>query len=213
MKALLGTKLGMTQIFDPANGGALGVTVIEVMPATVTRVKTAESDGYEAALVGAGEKKRAGKALLGQHDGKTAFKVLKEFRDLPAKAGDTLGLDQFEAGEDVQVSSVSKGKGFQGTIKRHNFSRGPKTHGSRNYRRPGSIGGTGASRVFPGQKMPGRMGNQTVTQRGLQIAAIHTDDNVLLLKGSVPGKPGTLVTVTSRADAPQAEAEKTEEQS
>jgi large subunit ribosomal protein L3 len=212
MKALLGTKLGMTQIFDPANGGALGVTVVEVLPAKVTRVKTADSDGYEAVVVGAGEKKRAGKALLGQADGKTAFQLLKEFRGLSVAAGDTLGLDQFEAGEDVQVSAVSKGKGFQGTIKRHNFSRGPKTHGSRNYRRPGSIGGTGASRVFPGQKMPGRMGNETVTQRGLKVAAIHPEDNVLLLHGSVPGKPGTVVTITSRADAPQAESQ-TEDQS
>lgn len=195
----------MTQIFDPANGGALGVTAVEVLPTTVTRVKTAESDGYDAVVVGAGEKKRAGKVLLGQADGKKAYQLLKEFRGLSVKTGDTLSIDQFEAGEDVQVSAVSKGKGFQGTIKRHNFSRGPKTHGSRNYRRPGSVGGTGAARVFAGQKMPGRMGNETVTQRGIRVAAIHAEDNVVLLHGSVPGKPGTVVTITSRADAPTAE--------
>lgn len=201
----------MTQIFDPTTGGALGVTAVEVMPATVTRVKTAESDGYAAAVVGVGERKRAGKAAVGQAKGKSAYRVLQEFRDLSAKSGDTLGVDQFESGEDVQVSALSKGKGFQGTVKRHNFSRGPMTHGSRNQRRPGSIGGTGAQRVFKGQKMPGRMGHARVTQRGVRIAAIHAEDNVLLLHGSVPGSPGTLVTVTSRTDAPQAES--SEEQS
>ena len=196
----------MTQIFDPATGGALGVTAIEVMPATVTRVKTAESDGYQAVVVGAGERKRAGKTAIGQSRAKTAYRVLQEFRDLAAKSGDALGLDQFESGEDVQVSAVSKGKGFQGTVKRHNFARGPMTHGSRNQRRPGSIGGTGAQRVFKGQKMPGRMGHARVTQRGIRIAAIHLEDNVLLLHGSVPGSPGTLVSVTSRADVPQAKS-------
>ena len=199
MKALLGTKLGMTQIFDPATGGALGVTAVEVLPATVLRAKTTDSDGYAAVQVAAGKAKNLGKAALGQRGGKP-LRILTEFRDLSAKVGDELGLDQFEAGEDVQVSALSKGKGFQGTVKRHNFSRGPMTHGSRNQRRPGSIGGTGAQRVFKGQKMPGRMGHQVVTQRGLKIAAIHAEDNVLLLHGSVPGSPGTTVTVTSRAD-------------
>lgn len=206
MKALLGTKLGMTQIFDPTTGGALGVTAVEVLPATVIRLKTADSDGYEAAVVGAGERKRAGKAAAGQSGGKAAYRVLQEFRGLAVKSGDTLGVDQFESGEDVQVSAVSKGKGFQGTVKRHNFSRGPMTHGSRNQRRPGSIGGTGAQRVFKGQKMPGRMGHQRITQRGIRIAAIHAEDNVVLLHGSVPGSPGTLVSVTSRADTPVSDA-------
>lgn len=207
MKALIGTKLGMTSIFDET-GRQVGATAVEVMPAEVLRQKSANKDGYEAIVVGAGEAKeaRVGKSVRGQSQGK-ARRVLKEF---PKET--TLGLDQLKAGERVKVSAVSKGKGFQGTVKRHNFSRGPMTHGSRNKRRPGSIGGTGAQRVFAGQKMPGRMGNATVTQRNLRIAAIHAEDNLLLLDGSVPGPAGSLVTITSDAPAAKADEQAVKEQ-
>ena len=190
----------MTSIFDET-GREVGATAVEILEAEVVRVK-GDKDGYEAVQVGAGQAKKLGKSVAGQGKGKS-YKVLKEFPVLRdgIKAGDKLGIEQLEAGERVQVSATSKGKGFQGTIKRYNFSRGPMTHGSRNKRRPGSIGGTGAQRVFAGQKMPGRMGNQTVTQRNLRVAAVHSDDKVVLLDGSVPGPPGSLVTITSLAEA------------
>ncbi len=192
MKVLLGKKLGMTQFFG-SNGRAIGVTAIEVWPATVLRLRTTQSDGYEAMQLAAGSKKRAGKAALGQGGG-TAYHVIAEFpKTADVKAGDVLGIEQLEAGQHVTVSATSKGKGFQGTVKRHNFHRGPKTHGSRNYRAPGSIGGTDAARVFPGQKMPGRMGAARTTTRNLAVAAIHSEDNVVLLQGSVPGPAGGLV--------------------
>lgn len=195
MKVLIGEKLGMTRIFDQ-DGRAFGVTAVKVWPGTVVRVKTAATDGYEAVQVGAGAAKGRGKAFLGQTGGK-AYRVLREFPKTSddVAPGATLDLDQLETGQEVSVTAVSKGKGFQGTVKRHNFSRGPKSHGSRNYRRPGSIGGTGASRVFPGQKMPGRMGNARVTQKNLIVAGIEAEDAVVLLRGSVPGPPGGVVTL------------------
>ncbi len=211
MKVLLGKKLGMTTIFDDA-GRSLGVTAVEVWPATVLRLRTAQKDGYEAMQLGAGTakaprgSKTPRKTAVGNGGG-TAYAVIKEFPlvtvgegdDGPAIApGATLGIDQLEAGERLTVTAASKGKGFQGTVKRHNFSRGPKSHGSRNYRAPGSIGGTGAARVFPGQKMPGRMGATPVTTLGLKVAAVRTDENVVLLTGSVPGPVGSLVTMRSR---------------
>ena len=199
MKVLIGEKIGMTRIFDQ-DGRSFGVTAVKALPGTVVKLRTAEKDGYEAMIVGAGEAKGRGKAFLGQTGGK-AYRTLQEF---PKAKGDiapgaTLGLDQLEAGEKVSVTATSKGKGFQGTVKRHNFSRGPKTHGSRNYRAPGSIGGTGAARVFPGQKMPGRMGNERVTAKNLTVAAIETEEQVVLLRGSVPGPIGSLVTMRSAA--------------
>lgn len=195
MKVLLGKKLGMLQQFTET-GAAVGVTVIEALPATVLRLRSEEKDGYAAMQVGAREKLRAGKAATGQGNG-TAYQVVREFPVVSddIKPGSTLGLEQFEEGEKVHVSAVSKGKGFQGTIKRHNFSRGPMTHGSRNQRLPGSIGGTDAARVFPGQKMAGRMGAAKVTTKNLVVTAIHPDDNVILLRGSVPGPNGVIVTV------------------
>lgn len=195
MKVLIGKKLGMTQIFSE-DGRALGVTAVEVWPAKVLRVKNEGSEGYDAVQVGAGTVKKAGKAVLGQTGG-TPYAVVKEFPKPSddVAVGAQLGLDQVEVGDKLNVTAVSKGKGFQGTVKRHNFSRGPETHGSRNHRAPGSIGGTGAQRVFAGQKMPGRMGNEQVTTKNVKVAAIHTDVNVVLLAGSVPGPIGQTVTL------------------
>ena len=198
MKVLFGQKIGMTQIFQE-DGKSLGVTAVEIWPATVIKLKTADKDGYEAMQVGAGTAKNVGKSVLGQTGG-TAYKVVAEF---PKSAEDVapgakLGIDQLATGDKLKVSATSKGKGFQGTVKRYNFSRGPKTHGSRNYRAPGSIGGTDAARVFPGQKMPGRMGAEKVTQRNVEVAAVHPDEGVVLLKGSVPGPTGS--TVLMRAE-------------
>ncbi|MEX1113519.1 MAG: 50S ribosomal protein L3 [Patescibacteria group bacterium] len=197
MKILIGEKIGMTQVFDTA-GNAVGATVLKVWPSTVVRLRTKERDGYEAMQVGAGTAKeaRVGKAVLGQTKG-TAYRVLAEFPKASddIAVGATLGTDQVDAGELVNVTSVSKGKGFQGTVKRHNFSRGPKTHGSRNYRAPGSIGGTGASRVFPGQKMPGRMGNEQVTTRNLAVLSVDAEEGLLILRGGVPGPRGSVVTI------------------
>lgn len=218
MKVLIGKKLGMMQHFAE-DGSASGVTAIEVWPATVVRLRKMDKDGYEAMQLGAASPKRAtkksakkddtapsrragktGKAVLGQTKGK-AYDFLGEFplADDEVKAGSKLGIDQFEAGERLHATAVSKGKGFQGTIKRHNFSRGPMTHGSRNQRKPGSIGGTDAARVFPGQKMPGRMGAERVSTKNLKVAGIHAEDNVILIEGSVPGPTGSVVTLrTSR---------------
>jgi large subunit ribosomal protein L3 len=196
-KTLIGEKVGMTQVFDTA-GNAVGATVLKVWPSTVVRLRTKDKDGYEAMQVGAGSAKvkRIGKAVLGQSGGK-AYRVLAEFPKTKddITVGAVLGVDQLQAGELVHVTSVSKGKGFQGTIKRHNFSRGPKTHGSRNYRRPGSIGGTGASRVFAGQKMPGRMGADRVTTRNVLVLSVDESEGLVILRGSVSGPNGAVVTV------------------
>jgi large subunit ribosomal protein L3 len=192
---LIAEKVGMTRMFDAA-GTAVGATVLKVLPATVLRLKTQEKDGYEAVQVGAGTDKlgkNAGKAIAGQGGGK-AYRVIKEFPQTgELEKGQTIGLEQVKAGDVVNVTSTSKGKGFQGTVKRYNFSTGPKTHGSRNYRPPGSIGGTGAARVFPGQKMPGHMGAETVTTRGLAVVAVHEDEEAVLVRGAVPGPKGALV--------------------
>lgn len=192
---LIAEKAGMTRMFDAA-GTAVGATVLKVLPAKVLRLKTEEKDGYEAVQVGAGTTKlgkNAGKAVAGQGGGK-AYRVIKEFPKVgELEKGQTIGLEQVKAGDVVDVTSTSKGKGFQGTVKRYNFSTGPKTHGSRNYRPPGSIGGTGAARVFPGQKMPGRMGAETVTTRNLAVVAVHRDEEAVLVRGAVPGPRGALV--------------------
>lgn len=212
MKVLIGKKLGMMQHFAE-DGSAAGVTAVEVWPAKVIRLRTTDKDGYQAMQLAASPKRpsqaasdrtpvhragKAGKAVLGQTKGK-AYAYFGEFpvANDDIKAGSTLDIDQVETGELLHATGVSKGKGFQGTIKRHNFSRGPMTHGSRNQRRPGSIGGTDAARVFPGQKMPGRMGAERVTTKNLKVAGIHPDDNVILMEGSIPGPTGTVVTLRS----------------
>src|SRR3954447_12407143 len=209
MAAILGKKLGMTQVFRE-DGEVVPVTVIEAGPCKVTAVRDSDRDGYAAVQLAFGEVKegKLSKAEEGhlKKAGSAPMRHLVEFRDedLGAageegegpKIGDDVTVTSFESGQKVKVSGVSIGKGFQGGIKRHNFSRGPVTHGSHNVRAPGSIGASAfPARVFKGMKMPGQMGNKRVTQRGLEIAEVDADRNLLLIKGSVPGSRNGIVEV------------------
>ncbi len=199
MKGIIGKKLGMTQVFDPETGVVTPVTVIQAGPCPVVQVKTQATDGYEAvqlAFAPVAERKLS-KGELG-HLAKTKVaphRHLIEFRG-PSELvpGETVTVEAFEAGETIKVAGVSIGKGFAGTIKRHNFSRGPVTHGSHNIRKPGSIGASATpSRVFKGMKMAGRMGGKRITQVGLTVHAVDAELNLLLVKGAVPGpKNGVL---------------------
>ncbi len=205
MAAILGKKLGMTQVFRE-DGEVVPVTVIEAGPCKVTAVRDQEKDGYSAVQLAFGEAKpgKLSKAEEGhtKKAGAEPMRHLVEFRNenLGAEDGPKIGDDvtvaSFEAGQKVKVSGTSIGKGFQGGIKRHNFSRGPVSHGSHNVRAPGSIGAsTFPARVFKGMRMPGQMGNKRITQKGLEIADIDADRNLLLIKGSVPGSRNALVEV------------------
>ena len=207
-KALIGKKVGMTQIFDE-NGVVIPVTVIEAGPCVVAQVKTLENDGYEAVQLGFGEvkEKHLNKPEKG-HFSKanvTAKKHLREFR-LDSiegiKVGDELKADVFAAGEKIDVQGTSKGKGFQGVIKRHGQHRGPMGHGSMYHRRPGSMGATSTpGRVFKGKKLPGHMGSVTVTIQNLDIVRVDMDKNVILVKGSVPGAKGSILKIKSAIKA------------
>ena len=207
MAAILGKKLGMTQVFKE-DGTVVPVTVIEAGPCKVTAVRDADRDGYAAVQLAFGEAKegKLSKAEEGhlKKAGSAPMRHLVEFRDedLGAeegegpKIGDDVTVSAFEAGQLVKVSGVSIGKGFQGGIKRHNFSRGPVSHGSHNVRAPGSIGASAfPARVFKGMKMPGQMGNKRITQKGLEVADIDAERNLLLIKGSVPGSKNAVVEV------------------
>ena len=199
---VIGEKLGMTQVFDD-NGTCVPVTVIKVDPLVVTQVKTVETDGYNAIQVATTpcKEKHLTKAQIGhlKKNEISAYRTLKEFRvENPSeyKIGQTIDLSVLSSVEKVDVTGKSIGKGFQGTVKRHNFSRGPMGHGSKNHREPGSIGaGTSPSRVFKGKRMAGNMGNEMVTVAKLKIVKIDSDKNLILLKGSVPGPEGKLVTI------------------
>jgi large subunit ribosomal protein L3 len=205
MAAILGKKLGMTQVFGE-DGVVTPVTVIEAGPCKVTAIREPERDGYAAVQLAFGEVKK-GKLSRAEEGhlkkaGAEPMRHLVEFRDaeLDAEDGPKLGDDVtvscFEPGQKVKVSGVSIGKGFQGGIKRHNFSRGPVSHGSHNVRAPGSIGASAfPARVFKGMRMPGQMGNKRVTQRGLEIADVDAERNLLLIKGSVPGSRNAVVEV------------------
>ena len=207
-KALIGKKLGMTQIFDE-NGVVIPVTVIEAGPCVVAQVKTLENDGYEAVQLGFGDVKenKINKPVKG-HFAKanvTAKKHLREFR-LDSiegiKVGDELKADVFVAGDKIDVQGTSKGKGFQGVIKRHGQHRGPMGHGSMYHRRPGSMGATSTpGRVFKGKKLPGHMGRITVTIQNLDVVRVDMDKNVILVKGSVPGAKGAILKVKSAVKA------------
>ena len=207
MGALLGRKLGMTQVFDPEDGHVERVTVVEAGPCWVTGIRSDERDGYNAVQLGFGatREKKLTKGQLG-HLGKAdapPLRRLVEFRDEAGEhlVGDQLTVgDVFEKGQTVKVSGTSKGKGFQGTIKRHNFSMGPVSHGSHNVRAPGSIGASATpSRVFKGTRNPGQMGNERVTQRGLEIVDVRAEDNLLLVRGAVPGPKGGIVEIRTEA--------------
>ncbi|HET8823094.1 MAG TPA: 50S ribosomal protein L3 [Thermoleophilaceae bacterium] len=205
MAGLLGRKIGMTQVFDPDDGRVERVTVIEAGPCFVTGIRRAERDGYDAIQVAFGEvrEKKLNKPKLG-HLKKAGVGNLKHLAEFRGEAGELeVGAELsvgsvFEKGQTVKVSGRSKGKGFAGTIKRHNFASGPKSHGSHNVRAPGSIGASAdPARVFKGIRGPGQMGNKRVTQRGLEVVDIR--DNLLLVRGSVPGAKGTVVEIRSDA--------------
>src|SRR5256714_1052978 len=191
----------MTQRFRD-DGRVDRVTVLEAGPCHVTAIRTAGRDGYDAVQLGFGaaREKRLTKPQLGhlKKAGVPPVRVVAECRDEAGElqVGDEVRVDVFEPGQVVKVSGVSKGKGFQGTIKRHNFSRGPESHGSHNVRAPGSIGASATpSRVFKGIRGPGQMGNRRVTQRGLEVVDVRAGDNLLLLRGSVPGPRGSIVEI------------------
>jgi large subunit ribosomal protein L3 len=196
---LIGRKVGMTQVFQP-NGTMVSVSVVHVTPNTVTRLRTDERDGYTAVQLGAGERRRLTKPLAGQLKDLPRVRTIREFRLDSAdeyEVGQQITVaDVFAEGDLIDVTGVSKGKGFAGTIKRHNFSRGPKTHGSDNYRKPGSIGpGTTPGRVYKGLKMSGHMGHDRVTLKKLRVIRVDAERNLILVKGSVPGAPGALTFV------------------
>jgi large subunit ribosomal protein L3 len=200
VNALIGKKLGMSQLFSP-DGEVTPVTVIQAGPCTVTQIKSVESDGYNAVQLSFGEKKpqRTNKQLLGhfKKSGKGPFAVVREARvdDVGEfELGQEVSADIFQVGELVHVVGRSKGKGFAGTIKRWNFSRGPMSHGGMNKRPPGSVGCSASpSRVIKGRKMPGQMGNRRATVKGLMVVDIRPEENIILIRGAVPGGRNGLV--------------------
>ena len=195
---LIGRKLGMTSVFAD-DGTMVPVSVVAIQPNTVTRLRTGERDGYTAVQLGTEPAKRLTRPEAGQLKDLPQVATVREFRVASVddyEVGQTLGVDLFEAGELVDVTGVSKGRGFAGTVKRHNFSRGPKTHGSDNYRKPGSIGpGTTPGRVYRGLRMAGHMGSERTTVRKLHVVRADAERNLLLIRGAVPGPRGTLLLV------------------
>lgn len=204
-KGILGKKVGMTQIFTES-GEFIPVTVIEATPNVVLQVKTVETDGYEAVQVGFDDKREvlSNKPAKG-HVAKanTAPKrFIREFKNIEGlEVGSEITVDTFEAGDVVDVTGTTKGKGFQGVIKRHGQARGPMAHGSRYHRRPGSMGSIAANRVLKGKKLPGQTGGNIVTVQNLEIVKVDTERNVLLIKGNVPGAKKSLVMVRSAVKA------------
>jgi len=201
IKAILGKKLKMSQVFDE-KGKPIPVTVVEAGPCYVTAIKTKEKDGYEAVQIGYGKTKKLTKpeeSHLKKAGIKEKLKNLREFRVKDSgtlkslKPGDKIDVSIFKEGDKVTISGISKGKGFAGVIKRWGFARGPETHGSDHHRHPGSIGSMFPQRVLPGKKMPGRMGVEKITVKGLQIVKVLPGTNILMIKGAVPGpKKGLL---------------------
>lgn len=203
MKSILGKKLGMSQMFDPESGAMTPVTVIEAGPCPVVQVKSAETDGYDAVQLAFGEveARKLSKPEIGHLEkaGVAPHRHLVEFRGESGLAvGETVTVEGFEPGDRIKVSGISIGKGYQGTIKRHGFTRGPVTHGSHNVRKPGSIGASAyPSRVFKGMRMSGRMGGTRVTQPGLVVHEVDVERNLLIVKGSVPGPKSGLLEIRS----------------
>ncbi len=197
--AVFGRKREMTQVFQD-DGTLVGVTVIEVEPNLITAVRTADEDGYVAVQVGFGPARssRVKKAHAGTFAKLDAppRRHLKELRGVRGEVGETIAADVFEVGDRVHVSATSKGKGFQGTIKRHGFARGPVTHGSHNIRQVGSVGASAdPARIFKGQRMPGQMGNKSTTVRNLEVVAVDTENNELWVRGGVPGGKNAVVKI------------------
>jgi large subunit ribosomal protein L3 len=205
MKFILGRKLNMTQIFD-AKGSAIPVTAVEVRGNVVTQIRTNDLDGYNAVQVGEGSRNpnRINKAQKGHFKELGSFASLREFRITPdsaisQKVGDKIEISQFNAGDMVTVSAVSKGKGFQGVVKRHGFGGGPRTHGQKHSERePGSIGGGLRTHVPVGMRMAGRMGSDRITVKNLKVAHIDTEENVIYVGGAIPGRRGSLVEIVAK---------------
>ena len=201
MKGIVGRKLGMTQVFDEETGVVTPVTVIQAGPCPVVQIKTADADGYDAVQLAFDEvaERKVSKPRLGtlKKAGVGAHRRLVEIRGPHVYTeGETVTVETFEPGDKIKVSGISIEKGFAGTIKRHNFSRGPVSHGSHNVRAPGSIGASATpSRVFRGQKMPGRMGAKRVTQVGLRVHSVDPEENLILVKGAVPGPKNAIVEI------------------
>ncbi len=204
MKALLGTKIGMTQIISES-GEAIPVTLIQAGPVTVTQVKSVDIDGYNAVQVAYGEGKNLSKAVAGHtKTAKVTPKHIREFRvdSLPEdlKVGDVIDVTKFELGDMVDATGTSKGKGFAGTVKRHNFNTSKSTHGGNGYvRKPGSIGSMYPQKVFKGKRMAGRMGAERVTVKNLQVAYIDVGSNLIGLRGAVPGPKRGLIIIGGKA--------------
>jgi large subunit ribosomal protein L3 len=201
VKGILGRKVGMTQVFDPESGDVTPVTVIEAGPCPVVQVKTVSTDGYDAVQIAFDEvaERKLSRAERG-HLGKAGVAPHRHLVELRGSSeltvGETVTVEAFQPGEAVKVAGISIGKGFQGTIKRHRFHRGPVSHGSHNIRKPGSIGASATpSRVFKGQKMAGRMGGKRVTQLGLVVHDVDVERNLLLVKGAVPGPKSGIVEI------------------
>ncbi len=215
-KGILGRKLGMTQVFAK-DGKLIPVTVVEVEPNIVTQIKTVETDGYEAIQLGFDTKreKLSNKAEKGHlaKSNTTPKRFLKEIRGVDVnkyELGQELSVEVFEEGEMVDVTGISKGKGYQGVIKRYHQSRGPMGHGSQYHRGVGSLGTMRPMRVFKGKKLPGHMGNVTVTMQNLEVVAINKDENIILIKGNVPGPKKSLVIIKSAVKKPNVKNEKVE---
>ena len=199
MKALITRKLGMTSVISE-NGALVPVTLLSASPNIVSSIKSQDQDGYWALQLGFETAKKPAKAQSTQYKGLNFIpKIIREFRisgePEETKVGDQFGADLFSVGDSVDVTGVSKGKGFAGTIKRHNFHRGRKTHGGRSYRRPGSIGSMYPQRIFPGKKMAGRMGHDQVTIKRLEVALVDPEMAVIGLKGAVPGPKKGIVLI------------------
>jgi large subunit ribosomal protein L3 len=203
VKGILGRKLGMSQVFDPDTGVMTAVTVIEAGPCPVVQVKNVDTDGYDAVQLAFEEvaERKLSKPEVGhlRKAGVAPHRHLVEFRgQSELTVGETVTVEAFEPGEAIKVSGITVGKGYQGTIKRHNFSRGPVSHGSHNIRKPGSIGASAyPSRVFRGMKMSGRMGGNRVTQPGLVVHEVDVERNLLLVRGSVPGPKSGILEIVS----------------
>nr|BDA98886.1 ribosomal protein L3 [Chroomonas debatzensis] len=199
---ILGTKLGMTQIFDEF-GFAIPVTVIKAGPCIITQIKNNSTDGYNAIQIGYSQvaEKNLTKPQLGhlRKSESPPLKYLKEYKVDSTEQynlGENIQVELFSLGQKVSISGLTIGKGFSGTIKRYNFTRGPMTHGSKNHREPGSIGqGSTPGRVFPGKKMPGRLGGKQTTTKNLQVVHINLEKNLLVIKGTIPGKKGNLLSI------------------
>ncbi|RYM04819.1 50S ribosomal protein L3 [Sporolactobacillus sp. THM7-7] len=210
-KGILGKKIGMTQVFSE-NGDAIPVTVVDVSGNVVLQKKTAEKDGYEAVQLGFDNNKasRTTKPAKGHAEKAKSEpkRFIKEIRDINLdeyELGQEITVDTFKTGDIVDVTGTSKGKGFQGPIKRHNQSRGPMSHGSRYHRRPGSMGVIDPARAFKGKKLAGRMGGETVTVQNLEIAGVDTERKLLLIKGNIPGAQKSYVTIKTAKKAVKAE--------